>query len=112
MIVPAVNERDLNTRKSTNGCGSRSSRTMKKINPTTAVTVSSAIVAESNQSSRWPRSSTYCNDAIPIVIAPRPIKSAPRSGFWMYAGSRMKLSVITKARIPIGILMKKISGHE
>ncbi len=83
MMLPAENERDLKTRRSTKACGSRNSRMMKKAIPTTETIESSTIVGESNQSTRCPRSSTYCKEPIPAVIAPSPIQSAPRVGFLM-----------------------------
>ena len=110
--LATVNGYDLKTRKSTKGYGSRSSRITNAPIPKTATHDRITIVLEPNQSSRWPRSRTYCSEAMPAVMYPRPSQSAPRSGFLMYDGSAMYRNVIHSASTPIGMLMKKISGHE
>ena len=75
MIDPAVNVRDVNTLRSTSGLVSRSSRTMNAMSAKTETTVMITIVCDENQSSVWPRSSTYCSDATPAVSRPKPIQS-------------------------------------
>ena len=70
MTLPAENARDLNTLRSTSGRGSYHSLKQNTTRETTATTVSTSIVADENQSSRCPRSSTYCSDATPAVSKP------------------------------------------
>jgi hypothetical protein len=42
---------------------------------TAAIAVASTIVCESNQSSRWPRSSTNCSEPRPAVSSASPSQS-------------------------------------
>ena len=70
------------------------------------------IVCESNQSSCWPRSSTYCTDASPAVSSASPNQSIGEVSRLWNDSSRMNAIVMKNAAIPIGRLMKKISGQE
>ena len=63
------------------------------------------IVEDENQSSCWPRSSTYWSEATPAVSRARPSTSIGERSRLMYDGSRMNASVMKNATMPIGMLM-------
>src|ERR1700678_2504223 len=110
-IDPIENERNLKTSKSTIGYLSRNDLTMNVTSETTETTAKMAIVGDWNQSSRSPRSSTYCSDANPALKSASPVQSIPPFGFSINLGFGMNASVMRNATIPIGILMEKMSGQ-
>ena len=105
ITLPALNARDLNTFRSTSGRGSCHSRQQNTTSDTTATAVRITIVVDENQSSRCPRSSTYCTDATPAVSSASPSTSTGDVSRLRYTGSRMYSSVMTNAAMPIGMLM-------
>ncbi len=104
-IDPIENERCLKTSSSTIGYLSRRDFTTNQMSDTTATTVKIVMVADWNQSSRSPRSSTYCKHAKPALSRASPVQSIPPLGFSRNFGFGMNANVIKNATIPIGILM-------
>ena len=74
-IRPVRKFRLFKIRKSTSGCSTRNSQTMKPIKAATEITVNQRIQSAPNQSASCPLSKTICSVASQTTSRPNPMKS-------------------------------------
>ena len=103
--TPTASCRRLSTRRFTIGFSVVSSCQMNAIMPNVAMTASTTISVDSNQSLDSPRSRRICSAPTPMMRKSSPSQSTPLSSCTLYFGSGTYDHVRYAARMPSGILM-------
>src|SRR5258708_31808218 len=110
-IVPPVKLRSLKSDRSTTGCSSVSSHTIKNASAITAINVNTTMVVELNQSRSLPLSSMICSEPTQITSRLKPTVSMGALRI-TESRSRKIANVAIAATMPTGMVTEQIHGHE